>query len=387
LLRAAFLFVARALSTRQYDSSMNTIRDWIGLSMASGLGPAGFWHLVNSFGSPTSVLDLGYKDISQVSGLREAQLKGVRETGKLREAASYELEKLSCSEGQAVILDDPCYPELLRKCVNPPPVLYIKGKKECLNTIAVAIVGSRAATGYGRRTAFRLGRDLATSRITVVSGLAAGVDAEAHAGCLDGLGETIGVLGCGLDVVYPRTNKNLYGKVAECGALVTEYCLGTKPEGFRFPARNRIIAGLCYGVVVVEAAKKSGSLITVQHALDEGRDVFAVPGQVDSAKSNGTHWLLQQGASLVVSAADIVDSLGLDNSGPAVGVESQEAEVQLDPETGDLFALIDHYPKQRNELIERSGITPAKISEHILLLELEGLIEILPGDQIRRISK
>lgn len=381
------MFAARALSTRQYDSSMNTIRDWIGLSMASGLGPAGFWHLVKSVGSPTSVLDLAYKDIRQVCSLRDTQLQGLREAGKLREAASNELEKLRCSQGEAVIPDDPCYPELLRKCVNPPPVLYIKGNKQCLNTIAVAIVGSRSATSYGRRTAFRLGRDLARSRITVVSGLATGIDAEAHAGCLDGLGETIGVLGCGLDVVYPRTNKNLYGKVAECGALVTEYCLGTKPEGFRFPARNRIIAGLCYGVVVVEAAKKSGSLITVQHALDEGRDVFAVPGQVDSAKSNGTHWLLQQGASLVVSAADIVDSLGLDNRGLAVGVEPQGAEVQLDPETGALFAVIDHYPKQRNELIECSGMTPAKISEHLLLLELEGLIEILPGDQIRRISK
>ena len=372
---------------KQYDRSKGTIRDWIGLSMASGLGPSGFWLLVKAVGSPTSVLDMAFSDVRQISGLREGQIKGLKEADKLREAASHELEMLSNGYGQPVILDDPWYPELLKKCVNPPPVLYIKGNRACLNATMVAIVGSRAATAYGRRTAFNLGRDLAESGVTVVSGLATGIDTEAHAGCLEGMGKTIGVLGCGLDVVYPRTNKRLYSQVAERGALVTEYCLGTKPEGFRFPARNRIIAGMCHGVVVVEAAKRSGSLITVGHALDEGRDVFAVPGQVDSVKSSGTHWLLQQGAALAVSAADIVDGLGLENRGVTNQITEQGSQVELESETGALFAIIDSYPKQRNELIEHSGMSPAKISEHLLLLELEGLIEILPGDQVRRVAK
>jgi DNA processing protein len=221
----------------------------------------------------------------------------------------------------------------------------------------------------------------------VVSGLATGIDTEAHCGCLDGQGKTIAVLGCGLDVVYPRSNKTLYSQIAEQGVLVSEYALGTRPEGFRFPARNRIIAGLCHGVVVVEAARKSGSLITVQHALEEGREVFAVPGQIDSAKSNGTHWLLQQGASLAVSAADIIDSLGLGSNEPAIVGDGPGSVVELEAETAALFGLIDQYPIQRNVLVERSGMSPAKISEHLLLLELEGLIEILRGDQIRRVSE
>jgi len=366
---------------------MNTTRDWIALSLAPGLGPSGFWNLLNSAGSPSSVLDLPYNDVKQIAGLRKGQLDGLRMRDKLRDAASREMDNLVRVGALPVILDDPAYPELLKKCVNPPPVLYLKGRKASLSTTAVAIVGSRAATGYGRRTAFNLGRDLARNRVTVVSGLATGVDTAAHNGSLDGTGLTIGVLGCGLDVVYPRTNKKLYSEVAERGALVTEYCLGTKPDGFRFPARNRIIAGLCRGVVVVEAAKKSGSLITVQHALDEGRDVFAVPGQVDSMKSDGTHWLLQQGALLVISAADIIDGLGLEPVDSGCRAEMSNSEAALGPKSRALLTAIDQYPKQRNELIAFLGMDPAEISEHLLLLELEGLVEILPGDLVRRIDR
>jgi len=361
---------------------MNSARDWISLSLAPGLGPVAFWHLVNLFGSPTTVLEMDWGGLKQHSGLGKRQINGLQETARLREAADSELDRLYRVGGHAIISDDPCYPELLRTCVNPPPVLYVKGNKACLNTDGVAVVGSRAATGYGRRIAFTLGRDLAARGVTVVSGLATGIDAEAHAGSLDGGGTTIGVLGCGLDVIYPRTNTKLYQQVVERGVLVTEYGIGTKPEGFRFPARNRIIAGMCYGVVVVEAAKKSGSLITVQHALDEGREVFAIPGQVDSVKSGGTHWLLQQGASLALSASDIIDSLDLETR-EATRVERED--VELDGDTKLLFSLVENYPKQRDELIERSGLSPAKISEHLLLLELEGLIELLPGDQVRRV--
>ncbi len=383
----SFFFEERALAMQQYDRSAATLRDWVGLSMASGLGPSGFWQLIKAAGSPTAVLDMMFCDIKRIPGMRDGQLNGLKDAGKLREAAQRELEMLNNGHGQAVIPEHPYYPELLKKCVNPPPVLYVKGNGACLNSPTVAVVGSRAATAYGRRTAYNLGRDLAGSGIAVVSGLATGIDAEAHSGCLNGRGETIGVLGCGLDVVYPRTNKSLYRQVAERGALVTEYNLGTKPEGFRFPARNRIIAGMSHGVVVVEAARRSGSLITVGHALDEGREVFAVPGQVDSVKSSGTHWLLQQGAVLAVSAADIVDSLGIGKRRSAVQGAQQETAVELDSETAALLAIIEAYPMQRNELIERSGMTAAKISEHLLLLELEGMIEILPGDQVRRTAK
>ncbi len=289
----------------------------------------------------------------------------------------------------ALCLADSDYPELLKTIVDPPHVLYVQGNLELLHSSCVAMVGSRAATAYGKRAAFTLARDLAEAGVTVVSGLAIGVDSEAHRGALSVHGATIGVLGCGLDVTYPRQNARLYEKIRREGLLLTEYCLGTKPDGFRFPARNRIIAGLSHGVVVVEAAKKSGSLITAEMALDEGREVFAVPGQIDSFKSSGTHWLLQQGAKLVQSAEDVLDECG-GGLGvlPAVPIGSTVLSVTgIDSESAELLRKIDVYPSARNELIARSGLSSAKIAELLLLLELEGLVEMLPGDEVRRVRK
>jgi DNA processing protein len=224
--------------------------------------------------------------------------------------------------------------------------------------------------------------------VTVVSGLALGIDAEAHLGALAGQGGTVAVLGCGLDVVYPRQNRGLYKQIGACGALVSEYPLGTGPEGFRFPARNRIIAGLCQGVVVVEAAKRSGSLITAQMALDCGREVFAVPGQVDSCKSEGTHWLLQQGAKLVQKVEDIVDELALPGSknDAAQNMTSHHDLHDIEPDALALLGHIESYPLMRDELLEKSGLAPARLSELLLLLELDGLIEVLPGDKLRKIA-
>jgi DNA processing protein len=221
----------------------------------------------------------------------------------------------------------------------------------------------------------------------VVSGLASGIDSEAHKGALSVQGATVGVLGCGLDVVYPRQNSGLYEQVRREGLLVSEYPLGTRPDGFRFPARNRIIAGLSKGVVVVEAAKKSGSLITAEMALEEGREVFAVPGQIDSFKSDGAHWLLQQGAKLVQSAEDILVELscGMEETVPGERSQAGFSESGIDPEARELLQAIDVYPGSRNGLIAASGLGPAKVTELLLLLELEGLIEMLPGDEIRRI--
>lgn len=288
----------------------------------------------------------------------------------------------------AICPDDEGYPELLQETVCPPPVLYLQGRGELLNSECVAMVGSRAATAYGRRSAFTLARDLAASGVTVVSGLALGVDSEAHSGALHAKGATVGVLGCGLDVVYPRQNHELYAQIRKHGLLISEYLPGTRPEGFRFPARNRIIAGLSRGVVVVEAARKSGSLITAELALEEGREIFAVPGQIDSFKSGGTHWLLQEGAKLVQSADDILVELdsGWKRQGATAGQQSQLSPLAIDAEALALFHLLDVYPCTRNELIASSGFAPAKVTELLLLLELEGAVEMLPGDQIRRIG-
>jgi DNA processing protein len=211
-----------------------------------------------------------------------------------------------------------------------------------------------------------------------------GIDAEAHAGCLARNGNTIAVLGCGLDVVYPRANRKLYDQTVEHGLIVSEYPLGTKPDGFRFPARNRIIAGLSLGVVVVEAARKSGSLITVQFALEEGREVFAVPGQIDSVKSSGTHWLLQQGAALVVSAEDILEHLPMHLFAGKRDTARPSACPEMDEESSRLLSLIEPYPMRRDELLQCAGLSPARLSELLLLLELDGLVELLPGDEVRK---
>jgi DNA processing protein len=223
--------------------------------------------------------------------------------------------------------------------------------------------------------------------LTVVSGLALGIDSEAHWGAVRGDGGTIAVLGSGVDVVYPRQNHSLYEKIRAGGLLLSEYPFGTQPEGFRFPARNRIIAGISQGVVVVEAARKSGSLITAQMALDFGREVFAVPGQVDSYKSEGTHWLLKQGAQLVTSGTEIVEELCPSVCGSATGPtgNSEEPLSGLDPDAVALLQHLDPYPVSRDEVSEKAGLSPSRLSELFLFLELEGYVEVLPGDMIRKL--
>ncbi len=211
--------------------------------------------------------------------------------------------------------------------------------------------------------------------------------AEAHKGALAANGKTIAVLGCGIDIVYPRQNRVLFEQIAKKGAVVSENPLGTAPEGFRFPARNRIIAGTSRGVLVVEAARKSGSLITAQIALVEGRDVYAVPGQVDSFKSEGTHWLLQQGAKLVQSEMDILEELPVDSvrSHGNQEINGHINPSSLEPEAIQLLQCIETYPCSRDELIGKAGIAVPEFSELLLILELEGFVEILPGDEIRRL--
>lgn len=368
---------------------MASTLDWINLSLIPGLGLGGYWRLIEHFHSPAAVLRASSKDLLKVRGVTERQISGLFSGGDNQNRGEQELERLAVLGGKAISYEDDGYPPLLKLLVDPPPVLYILGKNGLLrDNPCVAIVGSRAATSYGKRTAFNLGRSLAALSVTVISGLALGIDAESHCGALAGQGNTLAVLGCGLDVVYPRQNKLLYKQIVERGCLVTEYPLGTKPEGFRFPARNRIIAGLSQGVIVVEAAKKSGSLITAQMALDCGREVFAVPGQVDSSKSEGTHWLLQQGAKLVQRVEDIVVELDLPRSSQqgVTDIANHEKSLDIEPDALILLKCIEPYPLLREALLQKSGLSPARASELLLLLELDGLIELLPGDKIRKIT-
>ncbi len=367
---------------------MASTLDWINLSLVPGLGLGGYWRLIEHFHSPTEVLRASQKELLNVKGIKERQIAGLFSQSDNQNRGEKELERLAALGGIALAYEDDGYPPLLKQLVDPPPVLFALGRYELLCNTAVAIVGSRAATSYGRRTAFNLGKRLAELTVTVVSGLALGIDTESHLGALAGQGNTVAILGCGLDVVYPRQNQSLYKQIAERGTLVSEYPLGTRPEGFRFPARNRIIAGLSQGVIVVEAAKRSGSLITAQMALDCGREVFAVPGQVDSCKSEGTHWLLQQGAKLVQRVEDIVVELDLPCNKDLNARKNaiQEQTFDIEPDALTLLNFIEPYPLMREELLTKSGFSPARASELLLLLELDGFIEMLPGDRLRKIS-
>jgi len=366
------------------EKRISSLQEWISLSLVPGLGINSYWRLLDYFDSPGRVLSASQKELSKVPGIHKRQISGLVSRDAVLQRGGDELERLVLAGAQALSFEDSAYPALLRQISDPPPVIYISGKKELLLKDSVAMVGSRAATIYGRRTAHSLAANLTRFSVVVVSGLALGIDAEAHSGCLSAGGETIAVLGCGLDVVYPRQNRDLYRKITEQGVLVSEYPLGTQPEGFRFPARNRIIAGLSKGVVVVEAAKRSGSLITAQLALDYGREVFAVPGQVDSHKSAGAHWLLQQGAKLVQRAEDIVDEFpgGLVPQATANYFGEKGKIVYLEPDAEKLLNYIEPYPQTRDQLLEKSGLSPARMSELLLFLELEELVEVLPGDKI-----
>lgn len=355
--------------------------------MAHGIGPASFFALIRRFGSPTRVLNAPVSELRKIAGLKPQFLAELLKADRLRERADDELTAVAKVGGRILVRDDADYPGLLSHINQAPPVIYTLGNTDVLRMPSVAMVGSRAATSYGRRVARRIAGDLAGWGVCVVSGLALGIDGQAHGGAIDAGGATVAVLGCGLDVVYPRSNRGLYEQIRADGLLVSEYPLGTPPEPFRFPARNRIIAGLSLGVVVVEATRKSGSLITVQFGLEAGREIFAVPGQVDSAKSAGAHWLVQQGASLAVSAADIIEHLSLKQPGPE---EKQPADrmgmPRLDPDSAKLLSMIEPYPRPREELLQSSGFSAARLQELLLLLELEGLVELIPGDQVRKIT-
>ncbi len=363
------------------------IIDWMALSFVPGLGSKGIRQLIDRFGSPSALFSACSTGSAENLGIRKNILASLSNPVSLQKNAEVQLKRILAGGAEVICFSDDRYPQLLREIADPPPLLYVQGHIGLLSSLCLAMVGSRAATSYGKRISFSLAQSLASAGVTVVSGLALGIDSEAHGGALSVQGATVGVLGCGLDVIYPKQNKKLYDQIRNNGLLVTEYSLGTRPDGFRFPARNRIIAGISRGVVVVEAARRSGSLITAEMALDEGRDVFAVPGQIDSFKSDGAHWLLQQGAKLVQSADDILIELDCNRQQKGWQGETDAGSGGLDlgSDARKLFQNIDVYPSPRNEIITNSGLGAAKVTELLLLLELEGLVEILPGDEIRRI--
>jgi DNA processing protein len=308
--------------------------------------------------------------------------------------AARELAQAQAAGCHLVTWDEPEYPARLREIYDPPPLLYVLGKVELLNRHVISVVGARRPTPYGNQMAERLSKDLADRGLVIASGLARGIDASAHKGALASpCGGTIGILGCGIDVVYPKENKKIFQDMEQRGAIVSEFPMGTFPAPQNFPIRNRIISGMALGVVVVEAAQYSGSLITARLAMEFGREVFAVPGNATQPASFGPNQLIKQGAKLVTSWEDVVEELPTPVRAelmPVENVPSEErsalVEESLGPIERPLYALLGvDEARQIDELVELSGLSSSEVLAALFDLELKGVVRQLPGKQFLKV--
>lgn len=349
------------------------IASWVGLSLIPGLGDESYRKLLRTFGEPKNIYATSYAILSEVVGKDVAE--GIRRGVDLDKLVPL-FAWLGHEHNHIVTLADAEYPQALLQIPDPPPLLYVKGRLDLLNQPAIAVVGSRHATPQGQMNAESFSRNLSDSKLCIVSGMALGIDAAAHRGGLDGASSSIAVVGTGLDIVYPSRNHVLAHELAQHGALISEFSLGTTALAHNFPRRNRIICGLSLGCLVIEAAIRSGSLITARLAVEQGRDVFAIPGSIHSPVSKGCHALIKQGAKLVESANDILDELKWPS--PQISVVTN----RNDSTENDRHPLLDALgfdPVGIDALTARSGLTSDTVCAMLLQLELEGRIACLPG--------
>jgi DNA processing protein len=354
---------------------------WLALARVKGLGCVSFKKLVAHFGDPTRALAAAPSELAAIEGLQRDAIDGIVGFSQWAEVDG-DLERIRSAGITLVRYTDANYPARLRTIADPPLLLYVKGDLTGADDKAVAIVGSRSASDYGRRVARDLARGLASFGFTVVSGMARGIDGMAHETALNYRGRTIAVLGSGVERAYPPEHDKLYQRIVEQGAVISELPMGTKPMAFNFPARNRLISGLSLGVVVVEATEKSGSLNTASLAIDQGREVFAVPGEAGSSRSRGSHRLIRQGAKLVESVDDIIEEIAPQLARPTGGA-GKTAVRQL-PQNSNaavqkVFALLQERSLQIDEIIEHSGLVSAQVLGILLDLELQGYLRQLPG--------
>ena len=342
------------------------------------LRPAQALALLERFTSPEELLAASPAQWRAVCPLAPSEERRLRDAGQT--AVQPDLRKLEELNAHLLTIRDLHYPALLRQIHGPPPVLYLRGEIEERDHRAIAIVGTRRASPYGRLVAETLGRELAAAGVTVVSGMALGIDSAAHEGALKA-GRTIGVAACGLDVIYPPSNHALIGRVAAQGAVISEFPLGARPEPWRFPARNRIISGIALATVVVEAPEGSGALITADHALDQGREVFAVPGAVNTVQSRGTHLLIKQGAKLVETVDDILEELDL----PAAPKRAEPAIADLSEAERGVLSLLTLHQKDVDALIQETQLPSSQVNVILTMLELRGLVRRMPGNNFVRV--
>lgn len=352
---------------------------WLALSLIPGVGSILIKRLLDRFKTPEAVFRASLKELVRIEGLGEKVAGEIRK-GPSEKAVEGELSLLEKTGGKVVTLKDGDYPTRLKDIYDPPALLYLRGELRIEDELAVAIVGSRKTSAYGREVTEKIGEDLARHGVTVVSGMARGIDSVAHKGALQGGGRTIAVLGCGVDVIYPPENRNLFYQIIERGAILSEFPMGSPPEGGHFPRRNRIISGLSIGVVIVQASAESGSLITAGYALEQGREVFAVPGNVGAEGSRGTNQLIKEGAKLVESSEDILEEiLPQWRREGATAQKGDPAVLSLTEPEKTLYGLLGETPSHIDAIIRESRLDPGRVSSLLLNLELKGLISQWPG--------
>jgi DNA processing protein len=366
-------------------------RAWLILAKAR-IAPALLRELLDQHRSAECIAALPAGKLRR-TGLPEAVQHAIRNPDEA--AITADLEWLAHSDNHVVHPQSQYWPELLSQLVDPPTILYLRGQPEVLHLPTLAIVGSRNPTRGGLVNAYEFARHLAASGFCIASGLAQGIDAAAHKGALDAHAQTVAVLGHGIDRVYPASNHELAHRIAAQGALVSEYPLGTHPRREHFPERNRLISGVSLGTLVVEAARRSGSLITARIAAEQGREVFAIPGSIHNALSRGCHQLIRQGAKLVESGDDIVSELGplvahlMQNSSDPQKEQTPSADdpPERDEEYEKLISTLGHDPATVDELARQSGLTIGQVSSMLLILELEGEIEALNSGRYARLGR
>lgn len=344
-------------------------RYYLGFNLVPGIGPTRLARLIERCGSVEAAWHATLDDLMStgLDGKIGMALLAARRNLDL----DAEMERVAQAGAHLITLEDPHYPALLTQIPAPPPLLYVRGTLSSADEWAIAVVGTRAPTSYGREATRRIVTDLASRSITVVSGLALGIDTIAHQAAIEAEGRTLAVLGCGIDFPYPERNQRLAAQICENGALISEYPLQTPPTATNFPPRNRIISGLSLGTLVVEAGERSGALITVDFALEQGRDVFAVPGSIFSAKSAGTNRLIRNGAGLVANARDILENLNL----MSASVQQEIAALLPDdPTEALLLTHLSAEPQHADGLSRTCGLPAAVVAATLAMLELKGYV-------------
>ncbi|UCC56189.1 MAG: DNA-processing protein DprA [Gammaproteobacteria bacterium] len=366
----------------------DTLTHWLTLTQTPGVGLASIHRLLDSFADAGEILQAPSEQLRRC-GLDLPAIQALRQPDPA--TIERDLAWSARDDNRIITCRDATYPPLLLEIPDPPPLLYVHGNIEVLRKMQLAMVGSRNPTPGGLRTATDFAEHLSRAGLVITSGLALGIDAASHTGALQADQPTIAVMGTGLDRVYPASHRQLAHRIAEQGALVSEFPIGTQPRPENFPRRNRIISGLSLGILVVEAAQRSGSLISARCAAEQGREVFAIPGSIHNPLARGCHILIRQGAKLVETAQDIVDELGaLALAGTLQEVSDSDKDTddtpKLDPEYARLLDAIGYDPVPVDVLVETCGLTPAEVSSMLLQLELRGFVASSPGGLYNRLK-